>query len=224
MVKRKGIGKIISVLVMLVFLLASFFIPATKETTKFAQADATGDTPIYAFVSSYGRKSGSGKVYVDIGLSLDMLDGEKITRDDATATTQARLKSFESATIYYRTRNISAIAEEGDYEALESTVMVWWNASYKTVSVNINGNSGLQIGEAAREFCVEIYKVEINGVQDGYVFKDPNKTPKQSRETFSISPELTLKKTAAIITVLSLKTEVNPALRQQIFFTVFLVI
>lgn len=195
MVKRKGIKKIFSMLVMLVFLLASFLMPVSKEKPKFAKADASGETPIYAFASAHNKANGNGKIYVDIGLSLDMLDDGEITRSDATATVEARLKTFESATIYYRTRNLSAIAEEGDYEAINQSVNVRWNSPYKTVSVYINGASDLQIGEATRQFYVEVYKVEINGEQEGYKFKAPNETPQYSIETISIDSELSLKKT-----------------------------
>ena len=140
-------------------LLCSFIVLPFLETAKTVFS-AGGSNSVYAFVATQSTKAVNGKIYVDAGLSIDVGDDGAITRNDAQTMVENEIVPFQSAKIYFRTRNMSAISEAGDYEAIDQSFTVFGTSPYTTVEVSIN-YTGLQVGDVKRQFIVEIYKVEI---------------------------------------------------------------
>lgn len=173
-----------------VILLCSFIVLPFLETTKTAFSMG-GSNSLYAFVAPQSTKAVNGKIYVDAGLSIDVAGDGAITRNDAGAMVENEIVPFESAKIFFRTRNMSAISEAGDYEAIDQSFTVFGTSPYTTVEVAVN-YTGLQVGDVARQFIVEIYKVEITGLQDGYTFVQPNESKEISTETLSAGSEFTI--------------------------------
>ncbi len=187
MTKSKKITWIFSCIMALVLLCASLFTPFLNKTEPYVSVGETNNT-LYAFVSKQTNTSTTGKVYVDFGISLDVAEDEEITREDALMMSNANIHPFDSAKIYIRTRNVSAIAEAGDYEAMDQVYTVYGNSPFTSISINVN-KSGLQIGNTQRTFYVEIYKVEFIGLKEGYEYVEPFETPQYSRETLETNSE-----------------------------------
>ena len=190
MSKRYKTTSIFSLIIVFILLCAFIFVPFFNKNQEKAFAEGV-DTSLYAFVSKQENKVNSGKIYIDFGLSIDVDDDKVITRSDAETMVKNDIVPFESAKIYLRTRNMSAISEEGDYEAIDQIFTVTSNNPSTSVAVQVN-KKGLQIGSNARQFIVEIYKVEITGLKEGYTFNEPNTTREISSKTLSSGAELSI--------------------------------
>lgn len=190
MPKHKKARWIYSLIVMLTMLCASFFTPFLSHKGVKVKAENSSHT-LYAFVEKQENQSNRGKIYVDFGLSIDAQEDDVVTREDAVAMTESNIYPFESAKIYLRTRNISAVAEEGDYEAFDQAFTVYGTNAFSSVSIDVK-SGGLRIGDTNREFVVEVYKVEITGLKDGYEFVQPNVAREISSTKISISPEFAI--------------------------------
>ena len=190
MVKRNKIAGIFSIIFILILLCTSIFVPFfnTKTDKVFAEE---GDKSLYAFVSKQADKAINGKIYVDVGLSIDVFDDGVVARNDAETMTKNEIAPFESAKIYLRTRDMSAISELGDYEAVNQTFTVSGTSSVTSLAIKVN-NVGLQVGGVARQFYVEIYKVEITGLKEGYTFHQPNTTREISSKILSTGAEFSI--------------------------------
>ena len=189
--KKKNVG-IFSVVLTLVLLCFSAFFPLVNKKQGKVYAGEVDNT-LYAFVTKQNNKVNDGKIYVDFGLSIDFDDDGAITRSDAEEMVKNDIIPFETAKIYLRTRNMSAIAEQGDYEAIDQTFIFVGNNPSSSIAIKVN-NSGLQVGDATRQFYVEIYKVEITGLKEGYTFNQPNTTKEISTETLSTGSEFHIDK------------------------------
>ena len=179
---------IFSLVVMFILLCTFVFLPFLK-TSKTVYAE--GDNSLYAFVSKQEGKVINGKIYVDIGLSIDVGADDVVTRDDAETMVANKIVPFESAKIYFRTRNMSAISEAGDYEAVDQSLTVLGTSPCTSIAVKVN-NTGLQVGDNARQFYVEIYKVEITGLNEAYTFHQPNTTREISSKILSAAAEISI--------------------------------
>ena len=201
MIKKKKTARIFSVVITWIFLCASIFIPFLNLTGEKVFAESV-DNSLYAFVSKQ-NKTAEGKIYVDFGIALDyILDDAspagEVNRSDAEKMTEMRVAPFEYATIHLRTRNLSAIAEEGDYEPINQTVTVYGYNPYASIAVNIN-RDGLHVHrkelsyeDTLRSFYLEIYKVEIVGLKDGYELLSPNTTPNISAEKLTTEADMSI--------------------------------
>lgn len=204
---KKSIG-LFSVIITFILLCTSVFVPFISKNQKRAVAESIGNS-IYAFVSQQASQPGDTKLYVDFGLSLDyniagQAEGE-VNLDDAKYMKEKQTAPFKYATVYIRTRNLSAVAEQGDYEAVDQTVILYGTDPYASLSIKVN-KGGLQIGDSntkeeglLRSFIVEIYKVEVEGFkaneQGAYNLVPVNTTPNISSDTLSIEAELSLTST-----------------------------
>lgn len=197
MPKRKKITWIVSLFTMLVLICSSLCAPFFHKTEGKVKAEGVNNF-VYAFVSKQSDKITNGKIYVDFGLSIDYaLDTSgagTVNAQDAEKMLELKEVPFETAKIYLRTRNISAVAEQGDYEAINEVFTVDKNAPYFTLAVKVNAG-GLRVGDVSRQFCVEIYKVEVTGLDEtAYTLKQPNTTETISTETLSTNAEITIGK------------------------------
>lgn len=202
MVKRKRRIGIFSVIITLILLCTSVFTPFFSKEQQRVAAEAVGNT-IYAFVSKRESASIDTKLYVDFGLSLDYaVEGQEeneVNLDDATQMVDGEVYPFEYATIYIRTRNRSAVAEQGDYEAIDESFVVYGTQPYASLAINVNKGC-LQLNPsdseeegALRDFVVEIYRVEIVGYKSNaqglYTLAPVNTTPNISTDTLYLSPD-----------------------------------
>lgn len=200
MVKRKKIAGIFSILLIFIVLCTSIFVPFFHKAKGRVVAEEAGNS-LYAFVSQQDGKVSNGKVYVEFGVTLDYTiksDTGTITNNagevdifDALTMAEGEEYPFETAKIYFRTRNMSAVSELGDYEAIDKTVTVFASTPFASVAVKVN-NDGLQVGDNARQFCVEIYKVELTGLKDGYTLCQPNTTREISSKILSTGAEMSI--------------------------------
>ena len=189
--KKNRIISIFSLIVVFVLLSISAFIPSMNATkTLFAEEISE---PLYAFVSSKEGKVVNGKINVEFGLSIDIGKDKVITSNDAEMMVSGGIEPFESAKIYFRTRNVSAISEEGDYEAIDQSFTVYGTKPYSSVEVKVN-NTGLQVGGVARQFYVEIYKVELVGHKESYPLYQPYTTREISSDILSTGSEFQIGK------------------------------
>lgn len=181
--KANKITKAFSIVIMFILLCTFAFLPFPNKTKEKVLADAVSNS-LYAFVSTQNNKPVNGRIYVDFGISLDyeIQDKEEnvineegeINRLDADCMVDNEVVPFESAKIYLRTRNMSAITEAGDYEAIDQTFTVFGDSPCANIAVKVN-NVGLQLNGVAHQFYVEIYKVEITGVKENYTLLEPSK-------------------------------------------------
>ena len=197
MIKRNKIAGIFSIVITLILLCASVFVPINK-TGESVVAEGGGNV-LYAFVSKQGTNVNGRKIYVDFGLSVDFANDNVVTRSDAEEMVKSNIAPFEYAKIYLRTRNLSAIAEKGDYEAVNQTVTVYGHNPYTSVAVTVN-KDGLHINrselspeDTLRSFYLEIYKVEVVGLKDGYTFIAPNTTPSISSEKLTVGADISIR-------------------------------
>ena len=188
--KRYKTTSIVSLFIVFILLCTFIFVPFFRKKQDKVFAEGAGNS-LYAFVSTQDNKVINGKIYVDFGLSIDVADDGVITRSDAETMVTNEIVPFESAKIYLRTRNMSAISEQGDYEAIDQTFTVLGNSPFSSIAVKVN-NSGLQVGGVARQFYVEIYKVEITGVNEAYTFHQPNTTREISSKILSAAAEISI--------------------------------
>ena len=143
----------------------------------------------------------NGKIYVNFGLSLDYEIKDEsntvinpigeVNNQDAETMVKKGVYPFETAKIYFRTRNISAISEQGDYEPIDQVYTVLGDSPFTNVTVKIN-NKGLSIGGNYRQFYVEIYKVEITGLKEGYTFIQPYTAKDISSKILSAGAEFSI--------------------------------
>ena len=200
MVKRKKIIHTFSIVIMILLLCTSLFVPFFKQAKGTVYAEEVGNS-LYAFVSQQDGKVSNGKIYVEFGVTLDYTikdDSGTIINNagevdifDALTMAQGEEYPFETAKIYFRTRNMSAVSELGDYEAIDKTVTVFASTPFTSIAVKVN-NNGLQVGDNARQFCVEIYKVELTGLKDGYTLCQPNTTREISSKILSTGAEMSI--------------------------------
>ena len=196
MPKRKKVTWIVSLFTMLILICSSLCVPFLSKIEGTVKADSTSNS-VYAFVSKQSDKITNGKVYVDFGLSIDYVLEESgtgiVNRQDAEKMSELNEVPFESAKVYLRTRNASAVAEQGDYEAINEVFTLDKNTPYFSLAVKVNA-SGLRIGDVDRQFHLEIYKVEINGLDESYTLEQPHTTESISTETLSTNAEFTIGK------------------------------
>jgi hypothetical protein len=192
MIKKKKVERAFSIVIAWIFLFASILGLSLNLAKENVFAESVNNS-LYAFVNQQNNTVNDGEVYVDFGLAIDVGDDNVITRSDAEEMAKQNIVPFESAKIYLRTRNISAIAEQGDYEAIDQTFTVLGRSSFASLAVKVN-NSGLQVGDASRQFYVEIYKVEITGLKEGYTFLQPNTTKEISSKKLSTGAEIVIDK------------------------------
>ena len=171
MSKKKSFSWIVSIVIAFVVLCISLLVPFINKTGTRVFAESS-DKSLYTFVTRQSDKITDGKVYVDFGIAMDTDGDKKITVNDAQAMKENSIVAFETATVYVRTRNLSALAEAGEYEALDQTFTLLGKDPFASIAIKVN-NGGLQVGDVARQFYVEIYKVEISGVKTGYTFNAP---------------------------------------------------
>ncbi len=195
MPKRKKVTWIVSLFIMLVLFCSSLCVPFLNKMEGIVKAEGVSNF-VYAFVSKSSDKITNGKVYVDFGLSIDYaLDTSgagTVNVQDAKKMKELKEVPFETAKVYLRTRNASAVAEQGDYEAINQVFTLDRNTPYFSLAVKVN-TSGLRIGDVSRQFHVEIYKVEVTGLDEtAYTLKQPNTTEEISVETLSTNAEITI--------------------------------
>jgi hypothetical protein len=144
------------------------FVPFANKDQKKAVAEAVSNS-IYAFVSQRTSQVGDTKLYVDFGLSLDYeLAGQEkgeVNLDDAKHMKEQKIYPFEYATVYIRTRNISAIAEQGDYEAVDQTVVLYGSEPCASLSIKVN-KGGLQINDS---YPAKEGALRLDDAEDGTV-------------------------------------------------------
>ena len=197
MMKRSKIAGIFSIFTMFILLCISFIVPFSKGTEEKGFAQGAGNS-LYAFVSKQGTNVNGSKIYVDFGLSIDFGNDGVVTRSDAEEMTKNNITPFEYAKIYLRTRNLSAIAEEGDYEAVAQTVTIYGYNPCASIAVTVN-KGGLHINRVElspeatlRSFYLEIWKVEVVGLKEEYTLVAPNTTPGISSEKLTVGADISV--------------------------------
>ena len=76
--KRNKLTWIFSIVISLILLCSSVFVPFLQQTQGRVRADESGKN-LYAFVAKQSDKINDGKVYVDFGLSIDVDNDGNIT-------------------------------------------------------------------------------------------------------------------------------------------------
>ena len=217
MIKTKKKIGIFSVVITFILLCTFALVPFVNKNQTKALADAKSNL-VYAFVSLQEEQTSETRFYVDFGLSLDYdivgqteepaegeAEGENqivVDVEDAKQMKSQGVAPFEYATVYIRTRNLSAIAEAGDYEAIDQQYTLYGTDPYATLAINTT-RGGLRLNDrthdkegALRDFVVEIYKVEIVGLKANvsgmYDFVPVNTTTEISSDKISLAPEYTM--------------------------------
>ena len=207
MIKKKRFARVFSVVITLILLCTSLFVPCINITPQsaFANGGVVDNKKLYAFVVAQGDTVGAEKINLNFGVSLDYEDNGygKVNTTDAEKMKESGVP-FDYAKVYFRTRNISAIAEQGDYEAVDQTFVIYPDNPYASISINVN-QSEFQVQrvdkdnnlifsneDTLRSFYAEIDHVEVFGLKAGYEVVKPNETPNISRVKLSIEAGLSV--------------------------------
>ena len=109
--KKNKFSRIFSILITLILLCTSVFVPFINriQDKVFAEnTNASNATSLYAFIAKQSNTMNGGKIYVNFGLSIDVSNDGVVTHVDAESMMKKDVP-FESAKIYIRTRNMSAL-------------------------------------------------------------------------------------------------------------------